>query len=156
MVKLYQSGVLEKKTPAEIVGTLASFILDAVPAEGCEGLRPIVGEAQELLDVSGNQGRRIDRDCGIASPPTFWSTHPFWANILAAWMDGTEAAVLVNEYGVYEGNLMRSLLKTANLVEEWLAMATFCGDLEMLDHMKDVRGQLLRGIAQPESLYLRL
>jgi hypothetical protein len=71
-------------------------------------------------------------------------------------MDGATAADLVRDYGVYEGNLMRSILKTANLVEEWLAMATFCGDLEMLDHMKDVRGLLLRGLAQPESLYLRL
>ncbi len=156
MVKLYQSGILAGKTPTEIVGTLASFILDAVPAEGCEGLGPIVREAQERLDAWGVQGRRLDRECGVESPSTFWSTHPFWANVLASWMDGAEAGALVRDYGMYEGNLMRSLLKTANLVDEWLAMATFCGDLEMLDHMKDVRGQLLRGIAQPESLYLRL
>jgi hypothetical protein len=71
-------------------------------------------------------------------------------------MDGAEAAALVRDYGVYEGNLMRGLLKTANLVEEWLSMATYCGDLEMLDKLKDVRGTLLRGVAQPESLYLRL
>lgn len=156
MVKLYQSGLLAKKTPAEIVGTLASFILDAVPAEGCQELRPIVREAQEHLDAWATHGRRVDRECGVVSPATFWMTHPFWANILASWMDGTEAAILVSEYGVYEGNLMRTILKTGNLVEEWLAMATFCGDLEMLDHMKDVRAQLLRGLAQPESLYLRL
>ncbi len=156
MVKLYQSGILAKKTAAEIVGTLASFILDAVPAEGCESLGPIVREAQVQLDAWAAHGRRMDRECGVDSPPTFWSTHPFWANIMASWMDGADAAILVRDYGVYEGNLMRSILKTANLVEEWTAMATFCGDLEMLDHMKDVRGQLLRGLAQPESLYLRL
>jgi superfamily II RNA helicase len=156
MVKLYQSGLLANIPPIEIVGTLASFILDAVPVEGYEYLRPIVGEVQEQLDGWKIQGCRIDRECGVGSPATFWSTHPFWANILASWMDGTEAATLVQEYGVYEGNLMRSILKTANLVEEWIAMATFCGDLKMLDHMKDVRSLLLRGIAQPESLYLRL
>ena len=71
-------------------------------------------------------------------------------------MDGAEAGALVQEYGIYEGNLMRSLLKVANLVEEWMAMATFCGDVEMLDHLRDVPGTLLRGLAQPESLYLRL
>lgn len=155
LVKLYQGGLLARRTPAEIVGTLASFILDAIPRES-QGLGPIVKEAQDSLETWASQGRRIDRECGIESPSTFWSTHPFWANILASWMDGATAADLVRDYGVYEGNLMRSILKTANLLEEWLAMATFCGDLEMLDHMKDVRGILLRGLAQPESLYLRL
>jgi hypothetical protein len=51
---------------------------------------------------------------------------------------------------------MRAVLKCANLVDEWLAMATFCGDVAMLDRMRGIHERLLRGIAQPESLYLRL
>jgi superfamily II RNA helicase len=156
MTKLYLSGVLKDRDATEIVGTLASFVTDAVPAEGCEGLGPIVKEAQDLLDSWGKQGERLDREAGVESPEMFWRTHPYWANILASWMDGAEAAAIVRDYGVYEGNLMRGFLKTANLVEEWQAIATYCGDLETLEKLKDVRGTLLRDIAQPESLYLRL
>jgi len=55
-----------------------------------------------------------------------------------------------------EGNLMKGLLKVANLVREWKAMATVRGDVDMLKTMDGVEGRLLHGIAVPESLYLRL
>ncbi len=157
MTRLYQTGLLKDATATEIVATLASFIVDSIPKEGGAADLPAIHvAAQKQLATWADQGRRIDRQCGVDSPPTFWDTHNYWAHIVADWLQGAEAAVLVQTYGIYEGNLMRSLLKTANLVDEWLSMATFSGDVEMLDRLKDVRGTLLRGLAQPESLYLRL
>jgi hypothetical protein len=55
-----------------------------------------------------------------------------------------------------EGNLMKGLLKTANLVREWKAMATVRADVDMLATLDGVESRLLKGVAVPESLYLRL
>jgi hypothetical protein len=35
-------------------------------------------------------------------------------------------------------------------------MATYAGDVQMLDKLRDAPSMLQRDIAQPESLYLRL
>ncbi len=157
MTKLYLSGLLAAKTATEIVGTLAAFITDGIPGDvGIADVPPLLPAVFRQLQDWCVQGERIDRNHGIESPPTFWRVHPYWDTVVTAWMEGTDAATLVRDFGLYEGNLMRGLLKVANLVDEWLAMATFCGDLDMLDCMRDVRGTLLRGIAQPESLYLRM
>jgi hypothetical protein len=51
---------------------------------------------------------------------------------------------------------MRGILKLAALVNEWISVATFTADVDMLDKLKDAPAKLLRDIAVPESLYLRL
>jgi superfamily II RNA helicase len=102
------------------------------------------------------QGQAIDARAGVSSPPDFWDTAPFWPTVTKAWLEGADAGWLAQTYGLFEGNLMRGLLKVANLVNEWIAMATFCGDVDMLEKMREVPTLLLRGIAQPESLYLLL
>jgi hypothetical protein len=51
---------------------------------------------------------------------------------------------------------MRGLHKLANLVNEWNAMATIVNDVDMLHKMESITTRILRDIAIPESLYLRL
>jgi superfamily II RNA helicase len=72
------------------------------------------------------------------------------------WFSGTSAAELTKRYEIYEGNLMRGLLKLMNIVNEWITIATFKTDVRMLETLKNVQTTLLRDIAQPESLYLTL
>ena len=71
-------------------------------------------------------------------------------------MKGDDPAILCSQYGVYEGNLMRSVLKVSNMVEEWINMASWSQDVEWLKAMEGIQEKLVRGIAKPDSLYLRL
>jgi superfamily II RNA helicase len=73
------------------------------------------------------------------------------------WIRGEKsAAEIATTYDIYEGNLMRGLHKLANLVNEWTSLATLTADVDMLTTLAEAPSRLLRDIAQPESLYLRL
>ena len=75
---------------------------------------------------------------------------------LYRWVQIVSAAILCQDYGIYEGNLMRSILKVANMVEEWTNLATFTQNIEMLQMLEGLREKLVRDVAKPESLYLNL
>ena len=70
--------------------------------------------------------------------------------------DGESAAALRKDYDIFEGNLMRGILKLAALVNEWTAVATYRADVAMLDKCRSISEGLLRDVAIPESLYLRM
>lgn len=161
MTELYLSGILKGATGSEIVSVLASMFADREAKEKSEHVQTHlfsqnVLSALEFLDKQGYLGKQIDRECGVYSSTKFWEIAPFWSELAKRWMEGEDAAILTSSYELYEGNFMRGLLKITNLINEWIAMATFCGDVDMLEIMQDVPGQVLRGIAQPESLYLTL
>jgi superfamily II RNA helicase len=71
-------------------------------------------------------------------------------------MNEEEAAVICSEYGLYEGNFIRSVLKVSNMVEEWVSLATFTKSIELLQLLEGLKERLVRGVVRPESLYLNL
>lgn len=161
MTELYLSGILKTAKAEEVVITLACMFADreALTKSASSNIRSFsscVLESLQFLDFEAQKGERMDRQRGIESPEEFWQIAPFWMEIVRDWLGGEDAGVITQRYELYEGNFMRGLLKIANLFNEWIAMTTFCGDVEMLDRLREIPGQLLRGIAQPESLYLHL
>jgi superfamily II RNA helicase len=97
--------------------------------------------------------------CGRENPksqPEYWTIHNYWPEIVYRWMHGDEMAVLCSEYEVYEGNFMKAILKTANIVDEWITLATITKNLEVLETLREIRPDLVRGLVVPDSLYLRL
>lgn len=163
IAKLYESKAVSALRAIDIVGILGAFIVDREALEKSthpRGLRLTIPDAvKEVLltiDGWGQRGAEIDRVCGVESPETYWDLATLWVDIAYDWMDGTDAAVIAARYDIYEGNLMKGLHKLANLVNEWIAMATYTADVDMLEKLKDVPGTLLRDISVPESLYLHL
>ena len=67
-----------------------------------------------------------------------------------------KAGALCEEYGIYEGNFVRTILKVANLLEEWTSLATYAKKLEVLRTVEGLSARLVRDLVVPESLYLRL
>jgi superfamily II RNA helicase len=57
---------------------------------------------------------------------------------------------------MFEGNLMKALMKLAGLVEEFQAMASLTGNIEILKMLDGARQLVLRDIVLAESLYLRI
>ena len=163
MAKLYESQLLKGASATEIVGTLAAFIVDREAESKTvhpSSLSPAITQKVKstLCDIDewGCKGVRIDQKHGIQSPPGFWNLTTLWVEIATAWMNGAEACELSKTHDIYEGNLMRGLHKVASITNEWISMLTYKADVDMLHTLKDVQTTLLRDIAQPESLYLRL
>ena len=90
------------------------------------------------------------------SQPEYWAIHNYWPEIVYHWMRGEEMGILCAQYELYEGNFMKAILKTANIVDEWVTLATICKNLEVLETLRDIRVDLVRGLVIPDSLYLRL
>jgi superfamily II RNA helicase len=84
----------------------------------------------------------------------YWNTSTELIEPMKKWMEGELASVICEEYGIFEGNFMRSIMKMANIVDEWISMATYCQHIEQVDKMMEVRKKIIREI--PDSLYLHL
>ena len=90
------------------------------------------------------------------SQPEYWGIHNYWPEVVFRWMGGEEMGVLCAQYEIYEGNFMKAILKTANIVDEWVTLATITKNLEVLETLREIRVDLVRGLVIPDSLYLRL
>ena len=161
IAKLYESQLLKNATEAEIVAVLGSFLVDNEALSKSSHpmdipLTDVIRQTLMRIDEWGAMGARIDKQYGINSPDTFWNLATLWVQIAQDWLDGTSAAEIAQKYEIYEGNLMRGLHKLVNVVNEWTAVATINGDVDMLARLADTPQKLTRDIAVPESLYLRL
>ena len=163
LAKLYLSGQLNSASMPEIVGVLGAFIVDREAEDKTQHPNslpsPITKTMKDVLmmiDGWGQTGVAIDKQANIESPETYWSLTTLWVQVGMEWVEGAEAAHLASKYELYEGNLMKGLLKLANIVNEWISIATLKSDVDMLETMKDAQTALIRDIVQPESLYLRL
>jgi superfamily II RNA helicase len=163
MARLYEAALLKDATPDEIVGVLGSFIVEREaldktmhPRSLPEPVTDRVKDALLRIDEWCTEGIAIDTRYSVGSPEEYWSLSTLWVQIGMEWFAGANAADLCSRYEMFAGNLMRGLLKLANLVNEWISLATYTADVDMLERLRDVPARLLRDIAVPESLYLRL
>ena len=163
IAKLYETGLLKDASAQEIVGVLGAFIVDREAQEKTvhpmslgPSISDLVKRVLVQVDEWGQEGVRIDSMHRIDSPEGFWSLATLWTEIGTLWYLGETASAITGRFDIYEGNLMRGLLKLAALVNEWTSVATYKADVDMLDKCKEIGLGLLRDIAQPESLYLRL
>jgi superfamily II RNA helicase len=80
-----------------------------------------------------------------------------WIEPVSRWLEGEDSpAQICADYGLFEGNFVRTILRIANMTDEWNAMATYLEDVQLLDSLRDVYGKLIRDMLVPDSLYLHL
>jgi len=85
----------------------------------------------------------------------FWDLSLLWVAVVAAWVRGGQnVAAIAAEYGLFEGNVLRGLMRVTNMMEELAAVAELMGDLELLEQLRSVC--FLRGEIVSDSIYLRL
>jgi superfamily II RNA helicase len=157
--EIYACGLLADSSAEVILTVLSAFIdekfsdtpptLDSldVPVEICSVLRTVSGVAQKFRDMESSCGVPFDDYWKICTS----CVEPVWR-----WLNGEASGTLCADYGIYEGNLMRVVLRIANIADEWIALATYCEHTEMVEKMKAVKVGLLRDIAVTDSLYLRI
>jgi superfamily II RNA helicase len=92
----------------------------------------------------------------LYSPNEYWSLTTTWIEPIQRWLDGENMGALCGEYGIFEGNFVRAVLRVANMVDEWIAIATLSEDLETLEKLSQIKPNLVRDIIVPDSLYLHI
>lgn len=96
------------------------------------------------------------RDVETVPTQDYWKITTQWAEPIHKWLEGEHIAVICKDYNIFEGNFIRGLLKMGNIVDEWIALATFCEHTEQIDKLTGIKAELIRDVVQPESLYLRM
>ena len=85
---------------------------------------------------------------------TVWELSSYWIDPIAKWIHGEND--VCEQYGIEYGNFVKAVLKLANIVDEWINIATSLQDTDMVEKMKDTRELLVRDFVVPDSLYLRI
>ncbi len=173
MTELYLSGLLAPLSGEEIVAVLAAFITEGSDEEsaGFYGLSDLQSPSDSaraalvFLDEKTCEMRRESDEAG-AFDDAFWRLGLMWIDVAARWLSpakgaeevdaGGLAGAICQEFGLYEGNFVRGVLKLANLLEEMTALATLDQNVEMLEKLLPLQGRLVRGLVIPDSLYLRV
>ena len=161
MAMAYMENLCETMTPEEFVAFLSAFINEGKEDDSAPSLDDleIPGAVKEVLwkidDWAAECQKEEDQVLG-PQRNDLWTLKTTWIEPLYRWVSGEDAAILCQEYGIYEGNLMRTILKVANMVEEWNNLATYTQNIGMLRLLDGLREKLVRGVAKPESLYLKL
>ena len=154
MVELYTSKMLESVPVEIIISILSCFItepVDIVP----DGIFPIDPKVLDFMEAVSQKSIEIEKKCGIESPEAMWGLSTQWVILSHRWLEGDSAVTLLKETGMFEGNFMKGLLKLNHLVQEWVSLATFDGNVEMLKRFVGVEAKLLRDSIVPESLYVK-
>lgn len=161
MAKAYEERLCETMKQEEFVAFLAAFLVEGKDDDSAPTLDSldIPSSVKEILykvdDWCAQYQKEEDAALGFQRND-LWTLKTTWQEPLYRWVSGESAAVLCQEYGVYEGNLMRNILKIANMVEEWVNIATFTQNIGLLQMLDGLREKLVRDVAKPESLYLNL
>ena len=155
----FDRGMCATLSGEEIVCFLCAFLM-----EGKES-----GPALEKLQIPDSVVARLfeldkcldiflplEKKHGVQSPPGFWALNSFWIEPVWRWIQGEDVSTLCSDYGLYEGNFMRVIMKASNLLEEFTSLATFTQNVELLAKLEGLPAKLVRGIVVPESLYLRI
>jgi superfamily II RNA helicase len=145
-------------TATDIAIVLAAFSREAA---GPEEEQPCVADlevtpvARAALEWLGATADRLARE-DTTAPTRYWSLNTMWPAIVARWLDGAAVATLATEFGLFEGNILRGLLKIANLLDEWSAVATIRTDLSTLEALSAFQLLAGRDDIVVDSIYLRL
>ena len=153
--QLYLMPEVRDLEPQELLVVLAGCILDGKKEEPRIEDIKIPHRVKDTLYTLGDIWEKIqyveDEQGSTLSP---WKMSTSWIGPLWDWMEGGSLGEICARYGVYEGNMMRSVMKLYNMLEEWRCMATFCEHSDVLEKFRESHMLVLRKAVIQDSLYL--
>ncbi len=156
MSRLAASGRMSAIPANEIPAILAGFLNEGKEGDATLSDSGLSRPALDILYWLDDEARKCIKDedrFGVISPVEFWNLSAVWVCVTARWMDGHGLTEIANEFGLFEGNIQRGLLRVSNILDEWKTVATLRRDLEMLEKLGAVR--IARDELIVDSLYLR-
>jgi len=156
--QFYLSENSKKLEPMELLAVLAGCIVDGkkdneVPLQELNVPQIVKDTLYDMSDIWDSVRRAENQN---KSSESSWKMGTTWVAPLWDWMNGESVARICANYQVYEGNLIRSVLKLQNMLDEWRSMASFCEHTDVLDKLKDANQLLVREAVIQDSLYLHL
>jgi superfamily II RNA helicase len=161
MTELYIQELLHSLTDIDLVCVLACFQEDKETEESpsiaelkvSSEVRAVLYRIQEMV----GRFQDLEDKCGSASPlADYWRLSTQMIEPMRRWVEGESAAVICTDYGLFEGNFIRAVMKMTNMLDEWLALATYCQHTDQIDKIMGVRNRMIRDIVISDSLYLHL
>jgi len=93
---------------------------------------------------------------GATAPHDYWDLNTEYVEIIGRLVNGAPLNVIIRDYDLFEGNLMRVLSKMLNVLREWKVLATLSSDVGILETLSGAEDLLSVNALTSESLYLRL
>jgi superfamily II RNA helicase len=154
MPLLAASGLCADLTANEVACVLAFFLQEGGDERTVDetGVSAAAKDVLYWLEDQADACLEIEDGHRVHSPVGFWRLNPLWVSVVDASLSGASLSTIAASHDLFEGNIQRALLRVANILEEWSAIATIRGDLSMLEKMRGLR--LLDETT--DSLYLRL
>ena len=112
-----------------------------------------------LSHLSRSAKRIVDLEAKYKIPydRKLWGLSTEWIEPVAEWLEGgVSVAQLAVKYELFEGNVQKALMKLSAVLEEFQALATISGNIDLLKKLEDTRPLVLRDLVLAESLYLRI
>ncbi len=161
VTELYVRELLHEFSGEEIITILACFQEEKETEDSPtvneldipDTLRRVLSEIQMLSEMYSRKESEI---VGGNVSDKFWKVSVQMVEPMWRWIHGENASIICQEYGLFEGNFTRFVMKMGNILDEWLSMATYCQHTVQIDKMLDVKQKLIRDIIVSDSLYLRL
>jgi len=136
LTEVYTKKLLQTNESNEIVKVLSCFL----EHDETDTKSPIAQLGKQM------------QECEILK--TDWIVTDYWYDVVGDWLEGNN--YVCEQYGIEHGNFVRAMLKLANIVREWVNIATLQQDTEMIEKMNGIEQKLVRGFVIPNSLYLRI
>jgi superfamily II RNA helicase len=159
MTELYTKDMLNTLSGEDIVSVLACFHEEKETEDS-----PSIHELNVSLEVKdilksikdlANNLQCLEDKIGYPVQD-YWRTSTQMIEPMRRWIDGENASIICQEHGLFEGNFIRSIMKMTNMLDELLAMATYCQNVEQVNKIMEVRQKMIRDIVISDSLYLHL
>jgi len=149
MSDLYHSRILHGLQGEDLITVLACFHEKkvSVPITDLDVSQEAYDALLHIQKLS-NQYFYMDKDSA------YWTISTEMIEPISRWIHGEHTSVICQEYEIFEGNMMRSLLKCAALLEEWMNMAIYCQHTDQIEKITQLKEKML--VSHADSLYLRL
>jgi superfamily II RNA helicase len=159
MTELYTRELFHNMTGEDITTTLACFLEEKETED-----TPLIEELHISAYVYDTLVciKKMSQEYQEVEDKTGYSVYNYWKistqmiEPMRRWIDGENVSVICQEHGLFEGNFIRAVMKMSNMLDEILAMATYCQHTEQVNKIMDVRQKIIRDIVISDSLYLHL
>jgi antiviral helicase SKI2 len=160
MTELYTREILHHLSGEELIIALSCF-LEEKDKENAISINS-VNVSHELKDIIRNiqdmseEYKQKDFEITGNLLEGYWDISLCMVAAISEWMNGQNASVICSKYDLFEGNFIRSIMKMANIIDEWLSLATYCQHVEQINKINEIKEKLMRDIVLSDSLYLHL
>lgn len=161
MTELFLSGKAHELSGRNLLAILAAFLerdeKADEPSFSSLHVDPEVKDVLSFMDNTAYSLQQVEKTvAGLSYIPGYWDLTTQWIEPVLKWFDGEHIATICKEHEIFEGNFTRGILKLANLLDEWLSLATYCEHVSQIEKIVELKPKLVRDVVVPDSIYLKL